>query len=116
MKVYLGNGTPTVVDFMAYAAGTWGVNVRAADVDGADDEILTGPGPGDVLGPQVRAFRRDGTAIAKVNFYAYGTLKYGVNVAGGSVDSDAFGSSSRARARAPCSDRTSAAGTSTDPR
>ncbi|MFN7973732.1 MAG: integrin alpha [Acidobacteriota bacterium] len=74
----------------AYASGQWGTLVASADIDGGGKaRALTGPGPGAVYGPQVRAFREDGTAIAKVNFYAYGTLRYGVNVAGGSLDGDA---------------------------
>ncbi|MFN7971100.1 MAG: exo-alpha-sialidase [Acidobacteriota bacterium] len=78
------------VSFLAYAAGTWGVNVGADDLDGLPvDEIVTGPGPGSVFGPQGRAFRRDGTPIAKVSFYAYGPLKFGLEVAAGSIDGDA---------------------------
>ncbi|MFN7971754.1 MAG: putative Ig domain-containing protein [Acidobacteriota bacterium] len=90
VSVFDGAGLPTPVSFLAYAAGTWGTNVAAGDVDGALDDILTGPGPGDVLGPQVRAFRRDGTSIAKINYYAYGTLRYGVNLSGIAIDGDAF--------------------------
>ena len=91
VKVYRGNGTATAVSFLAYAAGQWGTNVAAGDVNGgSSDEILTGPGPGPVYGPQVRGFDRTGTSMGKVNFYAYGTLKYGVNVAGGNVDGDGY--------------------------
>ena len=72
--------------FFAYG-GAYGANLAFGDVDGdAKDEILTGPGPSAVYGPQVRAFERDGSAIAKVNFYAYGTLRYGVDVAGSDID------------------------------
>ncbi len=80
-----GNAT---VDFFAYGAAQWGTNVAAGNVDSGQDEILTAPGPGPVYGPQVRAFARTGTAIPKVNFYAYGTLKYGANVTAGDVDGD----------------------------
>ncbi|MFN7973912.1 MAG: hypothetical protein U0166_16465 [Acidobacteriota bacterium] len=90
VRVFDGAGAPTPVAFSAYGAGKWGTNVFASDLDAdASGEIVTGPGPGPVYGPQVRAFRRDGTAIAKINYYAYGTLKYGANVAGGDVDRDA---------------------------
>ncbi|MFN7972630.1 MAG: sialidase family protein [Acidobacteriota bacterium] len=77
-------------DFTAYAAGGYGANVALADVRGAGQtgDILTGPGPGAVYGPQVRAFRRSGASTAKVNFYAYGTLRYGVNVSSGDVERD----------------------------
>ena len=78
-------------EIVAYAAGQWGVNVAAAHPDtGTADVVLTGPGPGDVYGPQVRAFRADGTSVGKINFYAYGTLKFGVNPGAGAIDGDAF--------------------------
>ena len=91
VRVYAADGVATPVSFQAYGAGSFGTNVAAGDVDGGGPgEILTGPGPGAVYGPQVRAFRRDGTPIAKVNFFAYGTLKYGVNPATGDLDADGF--------------------------
>ena len=43
-----------------------------------DAEIVTGPGPGDVYGPHVRGLN-GGTPGGGSN-YAYGTLKWGVNV------------------------------------
>ncbi|MFN7973402.1 MAG: hypothetical protein U0166_13815 [Acidobacteriota bacterium] len=91
VKVYEGNGAPTVVDFLAFAAGAWGVNVAAGPLDDTtDSEILTGPGPGAVFGPHVRSFQHDGTPMPKVSFYAYGTLRYGVNVASSFLDGDAY--------------------------
>ncbi|MFN7971366.1 MAG: hypothetical protein U0166_03310 [Acidobacteriota bacterium] len=88
-RVFRPDGTPTAVDFQAYGAGKWGLNVACGEIDGAgDEEILTGPGPGTVFGPQVRAFTRTGTSIAKVNFFAYATLRYGVGVGAGDVDGD----------------------------
>ncbi|MFN7972094.1 MAG: hypothetical protein U0166_07040 [Acidobacteriota bacterium] len=89
VRVYDPSGAATTVDFLAYATGRWGVNVASADLDGADAEIVTGPGPGAVFGPQVRAFLRDGTAMSGVNYYAYGTLRYGVDVGAGDLDGDA---------------------------
>ena len=84
-------GQATGVDFHAYGAGSWGTNVAAGDVSrSGQDRILTGPGPGDVLGPQVRGFQRDGAGMGKINYYAYGTLKYGVNVAATDLDADGF--------------------------
>ena len=74
--------------WLAYGAGSFGTNVAAAELDGAGPEVVTGPGPGAVYGPQVRGFGSDGTPVARVNFYAYGTLKYGVNVGAGSLDAD----------------------------
>ena len=91
VKVIVGAGVATPADFFAYGAGTWGVNVSTGQMDAGPDEILTGPGPGPVHGPTVRAFRRDATAMAKINFFAYGTLRYGVNVAGARLDADPFG-------------------------
>ncbi|MFN7976239.1 MAG: PKD domain-containing protein [Acidobacteriota bacterium] len=76
--------------FTAYAGAGYGVNVGSVDmVGGGTFEVVTGPGPGPTYGPQVKGFQPSGTAIAKVNFYAYGTLKYGVHVGGGDLDGDA---------------------------
>ena len=48
----------------------------------------TGPGPSGSYGPHVRAFERDATAIGKVSFYAYGTLRYGVKPRAADLDGD----------------------------
>ena len=89
VRVLTGDGVSTQVDFEAYAAGTYGTNVAAGDVDGGGvAEIVTGPGPGGVFGPQCRAFRRDASPITKVNFYAYGTLRFGLNPGSGDLDGD----------------------------
>jgi len=73
----------------AYGVDRYGVNVALGDIDGDGiDEIVTGPGPGTVFGPHVRAFKLDGTPLAAVNFLAYGTHKWGVNVACGDIDGD----------------------------
>ena len=77
-------------DILAYGTGGFGANVAAGDVEvGGAEEILTGPGPGVVYGPQVRCFRVDSSSLARVNFFAYGTLKFGVNPAPGELDGDA---------------------------
>ena len=87
VRVFDADGVPAATDFDAYAAAQWGINVRPGELDGAgEEEILTGPGPGPVFGPQVRGFGADGAPIPAVNYYAYGTLQYGVDVAAGSVD------------------------------
>ena len=91
VRLFLQDGTSAGVDFLAYGAGQWGVNVDSGRVDGgASPAILTAPGPGSVFGPQVRGFQRDGTSIGKINFYAYGTLRYGANVSSGDIDDDGF--------------------------
>ncbi|MFN7972831.1 MAG: putative glycoside hydrolase [Acidobacteriota bacterium] len=86
-----GSGVALPFDFNAYAVTRYGANVGSGAIDATPDaEILTAPGPGDVFGPQVRAFDRTGQPLAKVNFYAYGTLKFGARVTGGPLDADAF--------------------------
>jgi hypothetical protein len=56
------------------------------------DEIVTGAGPGAVFGPHVRGWNHDGggstTAIPQVSFLAFGTPRWGVNVACGDIDGD----------------------------
>jgi len=81
------------LSFFAYGTHKWGVNVAAGDLDGdGRDEILTGAGPGAVFGPHVRAFSWDGVSsvspLSDVSYFAYGTLKWGVNVAAGDIDGD----------------------------
>ncbi len=74
-------------EFAAYGASSYGVNVACGDPDGdLALEIITGPGPGDIYGPHVRGFESDSTPIQDLNFMAYGTLKFGVNVALGDLD------------------------------
>jgi hypothetical protein len=91
IRVNRADGQGTSVDITAYGAGQFGTNVSAGRVDAAIlDTILSGPGPGPALGPQVRAFRADGTPVAKVNYFAYGTLKFGVKATGQKLDLDAF--------------------------
>jgi len=72
--------------------------VAAGDLDGdGRDEIITGPGPGRIFGPNVRAFRYHPdadppgvTPLPGVNYFAYGTSRWGVNVAAGDADGDGF--------------------------
>jgi hypothetical protein len=76
--------------FLAYGTLKHGVNLAAGDVDGnGRDEIITGAGPGAVFGPHVRGWRYGSgvvTPMQGVNFMAYGTLRWGVNVAAGDLD------------------------------
>ena len=84
-------GMPTGVDVSAYGAGAWGTAVAGAALSSrAADRVVTGPGPGAVYGPHVRGFASDGSPLAPLNFYAYGTLKYGVKVAAADHDADGY--------------------------
>ena len=78
--------------FPAYGTPRYGVNLAAGDIDGdGRDEIVTGAGPGAVFGPHVRGWKYEDGAVAplpEVNFMAYGTLRWGVNVASGDLDGD----------------------------
>ena len=85
------DGTTTGVDFVAYGAGSWGTRVGAGDLDhSGHDRILTGPGPGQTLGPQCRGFDRSGAPLGRVNFFAYGTLRWGTHVTSGDLDADDY--------------------------
>ncbi len=80
-----------VYEFAAYGATQYGVNVTCGEVTGdSRDEIITGAGPGAIYGPHVRGFAVDGTPLPGLNFLAYGTNKYGVNVAAGDIDGDGY--------------------------
>jgi len=95
VRSFCVSGAPTPgASFLAYGTNKFGVNVAAGDLDGDGwDEIVTGAGPGAVFGPHVRGWNvDDGTAatIPGISYFAYGTLKFGVNVACGDVDGDGF--------------------------
>ncbi len=96
VRGFTADGTPLPgVSFLAYGTPRWGVNVCSGDIDGDGfDEIITGAGPGEVFGPHVRAFDSDGGSgvfpVPGVSFFAYGTLRWGVNVASGDIDGDGF--------------------------
>jgi len=84
-------GAAMTHEFSAYGASGYGVNVVVGQVGGAFGTILTGAGPGDIYGPHVRGFDGSGTPRSGLSFIAYGTLKYGVNVAIGDLDGDGIG-------------------------
>ncbi len=93
VRVFDDQGQPVHNSFFAYGTLRWGVNVCCGDIDGDGiDEIVTGAGPGAVFGPHVRAFEFDGSTsfvpIPAVSYFAYGTLRYGVNVTCGDIDGD----------------------------
>jgi hypothetical protein len=96
VRAFTVQGQPVPgLSFLAYGTNKWGVNVAAGDIDGDGyDEIITGAGPGEVFGPHVRAFDYDGTPgvdpVPGVSYFAYGTPKWGVNVAAGDIDGDGY--------------------------
>ena len=92
---YDGSGTVSTVpgaSWFSYGTLKFGVNVATGDIDGDGfDEVVTGAGPGAVFGPHVRGWNLDGGAVAPIpglSYFAYGTLKFGVNVACGDMDGD----------------------------
>jgi hypothetical protein len=88
---HLDGGWYADVQIQAYGPDRYGVNVATGDVNGDSfDEILTGPGPGAVFGPQVRGFGYDGNQLSGLNFLAYGTNKYGANVCAADLDGDGY--------------------------
>jgi len=90
------DGTPIAdLSFMAYGTNKYGVNITTGDLNGnGRDEIITGAGPGAVFGPHVRAFSyTPGSGVSTmpgINFFAYSTHKWGVNVTAGDVDGDGY--------------------------
>ena len=80
-----------MVSFNAYGALRYGVNVTCGDVTGDGfDEIITGAGPGPIYGAHVRGFDGTGEQLPGLSFLAYGTHRWGVNVACGDVDGDSY--------------------------
>ena len=86
------NPPSQVSQWSAYSASSFGTNVAGVDISGGGtSEVVTGPGPGGIYGPQIRGFSSSGAALSKVNYFAYGTLKFGAFPGGGNVDGDAHG-------------------------
>ena len=88
ITAFTWDGLPTL-SLVAYGSTGYGARVAGGILlPGRRALVVTGPGPGAIYGPQVRAFQDDGAPLAPVNFYAYGTLRFGVNVAAADVDGD----------------------------
>ncbi len=91
VTIFSGAGSLQDV-FQAYGTPNYGVNLAAGDLDGdGKDEVVTGAGPGSVYGPHVRAWHSDSGSMAPLpgaSFMAYGTLRWGVNVACGDLNGD----------------------------
>ncbi len=84
-----GQDAAYISEFQAYASQHYGVNLTCCDLDGDQlDEIITGAGPGEIYGPHVRGFRVNGTPLPGLSFMAYGTSKFGANVAAGDLNGD----------------------------
>ena len=82
-------GLNRVASFVPFGTTGYGADVASGSFDpDVEGEHVSGPGPSPVFGPQVRGFDAVGTAVSKVNLYAYGTLRFGVNVGLGDVDAD----------------------------
>ncbi len=86
-----GSSVQPVAQWQAYGVSRYGVNVALGELDGsAGMEVLTGAGPGAIFGPHVRGFEDTGVPLPGVSFLAYGTNRWGVNVAAGDIDADGF--------------------------
>lgn len=86
-----GKPIPSINGY-AYSTLRFGVNVATAQPDWQDwGEIVTGAGPGAIFGPHVRAFDWNFgqlQADVNINFFAFATPAYGVEVGAGDVDGD----------------------------
>lgn len=91
VRIFDKDCTATPFDVLPYPQNQWGVNVAAGNINGGTfDEALFAPGPGAILGPQIRGWEPLSGPMTKVNFSAYGTQQYGANLTGLDVDDDGF--------------------------
>jgi hypothetical protein len=91
VRIYPGPWS-TASNFDAYGDARYGVNVTCGDVDrDGYDEIITGTGHGPSCPARVRGFQSDGSPVPGMDFLAYNTRNFGVNVSTGDLSgSDSF--------------------------
>ena len=98
LRVFREDGVEIMTSRLVAYGSTYGLRVGSGDINGpsplhATEEVLTGPERNPVFGGHVRAFERDGQglrALAKVNYFAFGTLRFGVGVTGADLDQDGY--------------------------
>jgi hypothetical protein len=75
--------------FLAYSTG-FGAKIAAGDFltgDNGQEEIITGPGPGQAYGSHIRVWHyENGQYVVKQNIFPFSGTHYGVNVACGNTD------------------------------
>ncbi|MEN8263117.1 MAG: FG-GAP-like repeat-containing protein [Nitrospirota bacterium] len=89
VKVLTHLGDSTGVSFYAHSY-MYGVNIASGDIDGDGiDEIITGPGPGQVNPAEINIFDRDGNQLVNLSVTAF-SYGYGTKVASGDFDGDGY--------------------------
>ncbi|MFN7974775.1 MAG: VCBS repeat-containing protein [Acidobacteriota bacterium] len=86
-------GDPLALQRLRAYSARGGVNIAAMHPVANDNHawLVTGPGPGPNYAPQVNLYSLDSTTRQfkrEISWYAYGTLRYGANVAAGDLDGD----------------------------
>ena len=81
-----------MIEFCAYGFPHYGLNVyhRRCHRRRTGTRSSPAPVPARSTGPTSGALRPDGTPLPGLSFLAYGTSKWGVNVAAGDIDGDGF--------------------------
>ena len=87
-------GEPLELDRMQAYAARGGMTLASLDTHQGISVLVTGAGPGPNYGPQANFYERDISDPMQPKWvrtnaiFAYGTMKFGVNVAAGDVDGD----------------------------
>ncbi|MFN7973114.1 MAG: tRNA (cytidine(34)-2'-O)-methyltransferase [Acidobacteriota bacterium] len=90
VKVFTPTGPATPSRSTPTRPESGAVTCRERPGRGRPGEIVTGAGPGTVFGPHTRGFDRAGLPLQGLSFFAYSTLRYGVNVAASRLDGGAY--------------------------